>query len=116
MKSVIIIEDDNDASKTLADICEINGIKVLASAYDGNEAIEIFKQYQPDVVLLDIMMPKYDGFYAIDGIRKVKQDAKIVAVTASVDQDTQDKLTDLGIPIIFKPYEISDIVNAVNSS
>ena len=115
MKSVIIIEDDIDASNTLNDVCEIGNIRVLAKGYDGKEAIELFKQHKPDVVLLDIMMPQYNGFYAIEGIQKIKKDAKIVVVTASIDQETQDKLAKLNVPIIQKPYDINDIVNAVNT-
>ena len=115
MKSVIIIEDDIDASNTLNDVCEINNIRVIAKGYDGKEAIKLFKQHKPDVVLLDILMPQYDGFYAIDGIQKIEKDAKIIAVTASVDQETLDKLAKLNVTVILKPYDINDIANAVNT-
>jgi len=115
MKSVIIIDDDLDAVNVLNDLCEIYKIPVLAKGYDGKEAIELYKQYKPDVVFLDIFMPKYDGFYALEGIRNIDPQAKIIVITASVD-DIVDARLDKLKPSAFirKPYDFKEIIDIIN--
>lgn len=69
MKSILIVEDEDFLCRALEDNLRAEGYGVdLAS--DGGEAIERIKAKKPDLVLLDIMMPKKDGFYALEEIKK----------------------------------------------
>lgn len=114
MPSIIIVDDDKDTILTFADYLTIHKIEVLGLAYNGKEAIELYKKLKPDIVLLDIMMPEYDGFYAFEGIKKLNPDAKIIAVTADLTADTEKKLIQLNAnALTYKPYDIDNIVETI---
>ena len=81
--SVIVVEDDFDSLEVLSEYLSLKDLNVLAKAKNGKEAVEIYQKFKPDVVLLDILMPGYDGFYAIENIKKVDPSAKVIFVTAA---------------------------------
>lgn len=114
MSKIIIVDDDKDTILTFADYLSIHNIEVLGLGYNGKEAIELYKKLKPDIVLLDIMMPDYDGFFAFEGIRKQNSDAKIIAVTADLTEETEKKLIRLNVnAIAYKPYDIDNIVDTI---
>jgi DNA-binding response OmpR family regulator len=59
------------------------------------------------------MMPGYDGFYAISGIRKIDPNAKILILTADVTEDTKQRLNQLDVSLMYKPYELDDVVKEI---
>jgi two-component system chemotaxis response regulator CheY len=61
MTSVIVIDDNEDIVYSMSELLELYGINVIGKAYDGLEGAQLFDQIRPDAVLLDLMMPKYDG-------------------------------------------------------
>ena len=90
---------------------------VVGKGKDGKEAYEMYQDVRPDVVLLDIMMPNYDGFYAMEKIKKLDPDAKIVVVTGDLTEKTAKRLQELGaIEMLYKPYEIDDVAKVVNAA
>ncbi|MFI5405392.1 MAG: response regulator [Nitrososphaerales archaeon] len=112
MTSVIIIEDDHDAAETLAECLIMKGINVLAKGSNGLEAIELYKKFKPDFVLLDMFMPLYDGYYGLKKILEYDNNAKIVIVSASCTRDVEEELLGLGaLAIVTKPYEIKTLTN-----
>ncbi|MGQ0771156.1 MAG: response regulator [Nitrososphaerota archaeon] len=111
--TVIVIEDDENVLEIFDEWIKMAGISVLAKGYDGKEAVELFEKHRPGVVILDLMMPGYDGFYAIDGIRKIDPDAKILVLTADVTEQTKQRLNQLKISLMYKPYELDDVVKEI---
>lgn len=112
--TVIVIEDDPDTAELLCEFLEIKGIKVLGKGYDGKEAVELYSKLKPDILFIDVMMPKYDGFYALEQIRKIDPHSKIIMVTADLTTDTSRILDDLkATALIYKPYEFNDIVTMI---
>lgn len=115
MTSVIVIDDDKDTVEVFCEFLEIKGIDVLGRGYNGLEAVELYQKLKPDIVLCDVMMPEADGFYALEKIRKIDSDAKVIMVTADLTADTEQKLIDLkATSIAYKPYEIDNIVELIN--
>ncbi len=108
-ETVIIIDDDKDQVSLLSEIIENLGKKVSGVGFNGKDAIELFEKHKPDTVFLDIMMPEYDGFYAIDKIKKIDTEAKIIAITGDVTEKTSAILQSSNVSIIYKPFEISTI-------
>lgn len=116
MTSVIVVDDDRDTVEVFCEYLAIKDIKVLGRGYDGKTAVELYKQLKPDVVLLDVMMPDYDGFYGLEQIRKLDPAAKIIMVTADLTSDTEKKLVELkASAMIYKPYEIDSVIETIET-
>ncbi len=116
MTNVVIVEDDHDGAEVLEEYLRLKGINVLAKGYNGLEAVQLYKKLRPDYVLLDMLMPIYDGFYGLRKIQEFDSKAKVIILSASVTEEDQDKLRALGVSAIFqKPYEIDSLVARLES-
>ncbi len=108
--TAIVIDDDRVSIQLFRDILRMMNIQVLASGYDGKDAVRLYKKYRPDIVFTDILMPENDGFFALEEIRKFDSHAKVVAVTADLTNETATKLEKMNISaVIYKPYDTEDI-------
>jgi len=106
----VVIDDDKNIVKVFSDILSLMGLDVLAHGYDGNDAVELYMKYRPEILFTDITMPKYDGFYGIAKIKEFDPDAKIVAVTADVSSKTEQRLNEFDITaVLYKPFDIQKI-------
>ena len=114
--SVIVVEDDFDSLEVLAEYLSLKDLNVLAKAKNGKEAVEIYEKFKPDIVLMDVMMPVYDGFYAIEKIRKIDSNSKIIMVTADLSIKTKEKLKEMNVSgVVFKPYDIDRVLDVIHS-
>ena len=112
--SVCVVDDDQDTVAVFCEYLAIKDIEVLGKGYDGRAAVELYKKLKPDIVLLDVMMPEYDGFYALKEIRKINPKAKVIMVTADLTSDTEKKLVELkASAMIYKPYEIDSVIETI---
>lgn len=112
---------DDDAINRLAGqrMLEKEGCKITL-ANDGKEALNLLRQLQVDLVLMDIHMPNLDGIEATRRIRKSRVDAEshlpIIGLTASVMKDEQQHYLDSGMDdVVTKPVEIAALVRAIQS-
>lgn len=111
----IVIDDDFDVVEAFTEYLKIKGIEVLAIGNDGRQAVKLYQEHSPDVVLLDAKMPKYDGFYGLEKIIQADQDAKIIVATASISHTTAQKLMNMHAKaIIYKPYDIDNVIDTIN--
>lgn len=116
MKSVIIIDDDEDIVQVFSYLLEQKHIKVVGKGYSGKDAVELYEKENPDIVFLDVMMPDGNGIYAIKKIKEINPNAKIVAVTADNRSLTQEKLEKLDIyAIVHKPFDIKKIIQLIEN-
>ncbi|KAF6243375.1 response regulator [Nitrosopumilus sp. b1] len=107
---VILIDDDIDTTEIFSEYLTIKGFNVVGVGHNGKEAAQLYQKLKPDVVVLDIMMPHFDGFFGIHEIRKLKKNAKIVIATADVSVETAKKLEDLSpYAILHKPYDLDSL-------
>ena len=108
VKRVLIVDDALIMRKRIKDIAEEAGWQVAGEAKDGEEAVALYKQERPDLVTLDIVMPKMDGVSALKLLMADDPDASVVMVSA-VDQ--KEKLNECihwgAIDFIVKPFEKS---------
>jgi len=104
--TAVVIDDDPDAVDLFSDYLENKGVEVIGRGHDGMEGFEIFKKLKPDIIFLDVIMPRYDGFYTLKKIREIDSEAKIIMVTADFSPETKNKLKELkATDIIYKPYD-----------
>ena len=113
MKKILVIEDEKDIQNIIKAFLENADYKV-ETADDGLEGIKLIQKNSYDLVLLDIMMPKIDGFVVCEMIRK-NSNIPIIILTALTDEESQlkgfDKLADdyitkpFSMPIVLKHIE-----------
>jgi len=111
LPSVIVIDDDDDCRYSLEQILEVSGIKVVGTGADGDKAFQLYEKFLPDVVMLDLKMPIYDGTYALEKIKAKYPDSKIVIVSAFTNDYKFDRNKVAGI--LIKPYDRREIVELI---
>jgi DNA-binding NarL/FixJ family response regulator len=113
--SVLVIDDDVDTVEVFCEYLEIKDIKVLGRGHNGKSAIELYEKLKPDIVLLDVMMPEYDGFFGLEQIKKFDPAAKVIMVTADLTYGTEKRLKELNASaVIYKPYEIDSVIDTIH--
>ena len=114
MARVLVVEDEPDIASGLRDNLEFEGYEVV-TAVDGEEAIKATQEHNPDLILMDLMMPDFDGFYGLKNIRKIDYNAKVVINTDSTEHDEKNRLIEMGVfAIIEKPHGITDLVEMLH--
>ena len=83
----IIADDDPLARRMIKDVLQRAGIRVVAEAQNGREAVELCLYYRPDVILMDVVMPSVDGITATREILKTTPDQIVVILTSSDEED-----------------------------
>ena len=114
--SAIIAEDDLANLELFAELLELNGLQILEKVTNGKDAVTAFESHRPDVVFLDVMMPDYDGLYALEEIRKIDSNSKIIMVTADTSEETESVFEKF-VPssIIHKPYNVNTILHVLET-
>lgn len=106
---VLVVEDDLDLIELLAEGLAMYGYAV-DKAYDGEEAIDMAYVETYDVIVLDINLPKKDGFQVLDEIRKFNQEVNIIMLTARSDIDDRVKGLDYGAnDYMVKPFDLKEL-------
>lgn len=112
-KSVIVIDDDEDTLRLFKEVLEEYKIHILGQGKDGLMAVQLYQEKKPDYVLIDILMPKRGGIYAIKKIKEINPEAKIIALTGDGRSSTEKQLEKLHIPIIYKPFRMHEIIEII---
>ncbi|MBW7845264.1 MAG: response regulator [Bacteroidia bacterium] len=111
----ILIADDSEVNVfVLSQILQRNKMQVSIAA-DGIQAVEMALTNNYDVILMDLNMPKLDGKQAAIEILSKKPDSKIVAITASTEEETKEIITGIGISgYIVKPFDPQKLLYSLN--
>ena len=113
-RRILAVEDDRNISDLIRMYLEKEGFEVTA-AFDGGTAVEKFKEIQPDLVLLDIMLPVMDGWAVCQKIREMSR-TPIIMLTAK--SEVFDKVTGLEMgadDYIVKPFEMKELIARINA-
>jgi len=112
--SVLIVEDEENILKSLKYNLEKNGYRVI-TASDGEQCIELNRELSPDIIILDIMLPKLDGLEACRIIRQ-ESDVPIIMLTAKVEEIDRVVGLELGADdYVTKPFYMREIIARVRS-
>lgn len=110
MLSVLLIEDDLDLAETLVDYLELEGMRCDHAA-NGVAGLELVERQPPDVVLLDLHLPRLDGLRVCERLREAGRDIPVLMLTARDALD--DKLAGFAAgtdDYLVKPFELSELV------
>ena len=113
-RRILVADDDHSIRSLVATIVRREGLQVDAVA-DGGEAIDKIKEHQYAVILLDLMMPRVDGFEVIDYLSANPPGNKpvVLVITAYADQKFKQVNSDIVSGIIRKPFEVADLGNLI---
>ena len=112
MQKILVVEDDFDIRELLQNFLQEAGYEVTI-ANDGMEAISIFSDRQFDLILLDVMLPKIDGFTVCELVRKQSQ-IPIIMLTALNGEEEQIRGLDMQVDdYITKPFSMPVLVRKI---
>ena len=114
-KKILIVDDEQDIVETLKFMLEAQGYECFC-AYDGETGLNMAKEIMPDLMILDVMMPKING-YKISRLLKYDtkyKDIPIIMVTARSQEDDKIIGQETGVnEYITKPFELDDVIEKV---
>ena len=115
MVSVIVVDDEKDVAEVLCEFLKIKGVEVLGRGNNGQQALELYQKLKPDVVLMDLVMPEYDGFHGIKKIREYDPNSKIMIISASLTHSYVQQLLEMNVnSISLKPYDLNNVIDIID--
>ena len=112
--NILIADDLKFIKLVLRDLVEKAGFRVVGEASNGEEAVELYQDKRPDVVLMDITMPKVDGLAAMKKILKIDPEAKIIMCSALGQQSLIVQALRLGAKdFIVKPFREERVIASI---
>ena len=110
---VLVAEDEALIRLDLVELLGDEGYEVVGQAADGEEAVALARELNPDVVVMDVKMPKMDGITAAETITG-ERIAAVVMLTAFSQRELIDRATEAGVmAYVVKPFDASDVVPAI---
>ena len=113
-KKVLIVEDDNNIAELLHLYLEKEGFETQV-ARDGGKGVEMFRSFQPDLVLLDIMLPVMDGWSVL---KKIRESGKTPVIMLTAKGELEDRVTGLesgADDYIVKPFEMKEVLARIHA-
>jgi diguanylate cyclase (GGDEF)-like protein len=113
-EKILIVDDDHRNVEFLRDsLLSPSGYTTL-SAIDGNEALRLASMHEPDLILLDLQMPKMDGFEVLEALHKAGHEIPTILITAHGSENVAVQAFRLGVRDYFlKPFKVGEIMGAV---
>src|SRR5246500_5235608 len=110
---VVIAEDEALIRLDLKEMLQEEGYTVVGEAGDGEQAVELAREHKPDLVILDVKMPKLDGISAAEKIAEEKI-APVLMLTAFSQRELVERARDAGaMAYLVKPFSKADLVPAI---
>jgi two-component system, chemotaxis family, chemotaxis protein CheY len=114
---VLIVDDLAFIKLIIRDTLEKRGFEVIGEASNGIEAIEQYTKLRPDIVLMDITMPRMDGIQSLSKIMEVDKNAKVIMCSALGQQKLIVQAIKLGAKdFIVKPFKPERIIGAIKKT
>ena len=113
--SVVLVDDHTMLRQSLRRAVEAEGVEVVGEAGDGEEAVRVVLATKPDVVLMDVSMPRTDGIDATRQLVAADRTTRVVMLTMHADRDVIDRALKAGaVGYLTKDASIAEVVEAVN--
>mgnify|MGYP001546114116 CR=1 FL=1 len=117
MTRVLIADDASFMRQMIRDIIEPEGFEVVGEASDGVEVVEKFKELHPDLVMMDIVMPKRSGIDAVKGIVEMDPTAQVVMCSALGQETLVMEAIQAGAKdFIVKPFKPESVVDTLKKA
>ncbi len=112
-RRVVVAEDESLIRMDIVEILRDNGFDVVGEAADGEAAVALAMELRPDLVIMDVKMPKMDGITAADKLNK-EHIAPVVLLTAFSQKELVERATEAGaLAYVVKPFTPNDLLPAI---
>lgn len=116
-KKILIVDDAAFMRMMIKDILTKNGYEIVGEAQDGREAVEKYKELEPDLVTMDITMPEMDGITALKEIKQIDPDAVVIMCSAMGQQAMVIDAIQAGAKdFIVKPFQADRVLEAIQKA
>ena len=119
MKTILLIEDESALQKTIGDALNQEGFQTL-SALDGEVGLRLAKEKRPDMILLDLILPKVNGFEVLKSLkeRKETQNIPVIVLTNLESMEDIQKALDLGATtyLVKSNYTLQELVEKIQKA
>ena len=117
MKKILVVEDEFGLQELFRDIFQMEGYEVRV-AVDGRNGYEIYREFNPDLVFTDVVMPEMSGIELVRKIREVEPEIKVIFVSGffGIKRIKDDLLKDVkqyGYPMLAKPFKTHAMLELV---
>ena len=116
---ILIVDDDVSIGMTLEEMLKENDYKKVRYISDSRQAADVFKEYQPDLVMLDIKMPHVDGFGVMEQIRGINGDSSFVPIlvlSGETEEEVCLRALNMGATdFLNKPYKVSEVLARIQN-
>lgn len=112
----MVIDDDDDLLEGMSEYLTLKGFNVVGTGHNGLEAVQLYEEYRPNLVLMDISMPNYDGVYGLEHIKRIDPDAKVIILTGNWDQTIEQKIRPFNVTkVLQKPCSLGQLEQILKS-
>ena len=119
MKKILFIEDESALQKTFRDVLEKEGYQMV-SALDGENGLELAKSQKPDLILLDLILPKKNGFEVLEELKKddSTREIPVIVLTNLEDIESVEKAIELGATtyLVKAQYTLEEVITKVKKA
>ena len=95
--SVLLVDDDEAILELLSEYLALEDFEIVGCGTNGLEAVNLYEQFKPDFVIMDIGMPNYDGVYGLEHIKKINPDSTVIILTGNNDKLITQKIIQLKV-------------------
>ena len=114
MSKILIVDDSRTSRKILRTLLEEAGHEIVAEAENGQDGVEKYKEFKPEVTTLDITMPVMDGLEALPKIKEAHPEITVVMVSAAGQKNkVMEALKNGASDFLQKPFEPEDVISVL---
>ena len=113
---VLVVDDSSVAAQQITSILQgAGGYEVVGHAKNGAEALKLYAQMQPDIVLMDLVMPVMDGLQALRALRGINPDVRVIVLSSvgGVESKATEALRFGAAAVVLKPVEADKVCSAI---
>ncbi|HZK30215.1 MAG TPA: response regulator [Methanoregula sp.] len=116
MAKILVIDDSSFQRKIISGVLTENGYQVTLAA-NGKEGIEHISREQPDIIITDLLMPEYDGYWVLEHLNAQKRTIPVIILTSDIQTTTEKRCRELGVTAFLnKPVDKKQLISTVQNT